>query len=473
MTDQNLSTTAGSNSATPWWQRFKGAAKQNDAPPVGTGGGLLPIPPESELIGWVPPSGGPGSSSGLLPNPDSVQADPWNLTSGVPRMSPMQSQAGVMPHMPIPDGSALRRGMRPYEPAGHLVLENLPVDKNTMKALYDFYKEFGEISTIHCVPNVSMAYVGFRNSPAAYSAASSAATRPPLGSISIKVTYHHGNPPRISKPAEPVEQQPETYPPTEVAAARPLSELGPAPGGIVDSGLVNGGARPSGHMVMESEEAKKQREQREAQMVRSKERDRLLTQYTGTVKTLIEKMNSAGLKEESRDAYAKLLAQVKEKMTTLQQEIDAEKKKEQAAVTRVYAARMRAFERQKRDFAAKKQQAMTLDLRSRCVITSELPEELQQIDVLAEYLKEMDHKQLVDVVWVDNRKRVVLRFATHEAAEQLIASQPGFESAWISNKDVQGYIDSGCAVEHAEALAGPELENANNGESEVVVSDEL
>ncbi len=327
-----------------------------------------------------------------------------------------------------------RRGTKPYEhfPTGHLVIENLPVDQGTMRSLHEFYKEFGEISTIHCVPNQNMAYVGFRNAPSAFTAASTSATRPPLGNPAIKVSFHNGNPPRISK------AEVEVMPVQEISSHPTTDEVPQIRGG--------------NHLIMESEEAKKQRELRETQRQRSKERERLLSEYTGTVKSLIEKMTAPNIKEESRETYSKMLTLVKGKMSSLQQEVDAERKKEQAVVNRVYAARVRAFERQKREFAAKKQQEMTLDLRSRCVITSELPKELQQIDVLAEYLKEMGHKQLVDVVWVENRMKAVLRFETHEAAEQLISSQPGFESTWIGTREVQTLIDGGAEVERAEIL---------------------
>ena len=132
-----------------------------------------------------------------------------------------------------------------------------------------------------------------------------------------------------------------------------------------------------------------------------------------------------------------MLESVKAKISELQKEEGERKKREAEVMQKALQLRYKAYEKQARLDSSKRQQELTLDLRSRCVKISDLPEELSQSIVLVEYLRAMGMKELTDVIWLDQRTSAVLRFANHAAADMLIKHELAFKAEWVTNEDAQ------------------------------------
>jgi hypothetical protein len=153
------------------------------------------------------------------------------------------------------------------------------------------------------------------------------------------------------------------------------------------------------------------------------------------VKQIVAKLAYKTTKEDVKVKYQEMLESIKSKINDLQKIEGDRRRKEQEINQKALALRYKAYEKQARLDSSRKQQELTLDLRSRCVKISDLPEELSQSIVLVEYLRAMGLKDLNDVIWIDERAAGVLRFASHGAAEQLVKHELAFKAEWVSNEE--------------------------------------
>ena len=327
---------------------------------------------------------------GYTPKPYVPQAVPLNI--------PILANPVIHPPPPPPPPSALPLG-------AHIVLENIPVDLNIMSLLFDHFKQFGEVQSIHCIPKYNKALVDFSSRELAERAASEAV----LGIPTIKTSVYGGPARGIGRAPQPSMGQPK------------------APSSI-PTGLTK-------NLVLESDAARKTREKREQQGEADKKRHELLTAYTEHIKSIVAKLADRTLKEEIRAKYQEMLETVKAKIGDLQKVENERRRKEQEAMQRALALRYKAYEKQARLDSSRRQQELTLDLRSRCVRISELPEELSQSVVLVEYLRAMGMEELDDVIWLSQRTCAVLRFATHTAAERLVKHELAFKADWVPNDE--------------------------------------
>lgn len=327
---------------------------------------------------------------GYTPKPYIPQAIPINL--------PILANPVIHPPPPPPPPSAIPVG-------AHIVLENVPSDLNMMSLLYDHFKQFGEVQSIHCIPKHNKALVDYANRDLADRAVS----EPVLGIPTIKSSVYNGPSRGIGRQViQPVSQ--------------PKASTG-APTGLTKN------------LVFESEAARKAREKREKQAEADKKRQEILMAYTEHVKQIVAKLADKTLKEEVRAKYQEMLETVKSKISDLQKVETERRKKEQEAMQKALAIRYKAYEKQARIDSNKRQQELTLDLRSRCVRISELPEELSQSVVLVEYLRAMGMQELEDVIWLAQRTAAVLRFANHAAAESLVKHELAFKADWVPNDE--------------------------------------
>ena len=324
---------------------------------------------------------------GYNPKPYVPQALPLNL--------PLLSNP-VIQAVPPPPPTALPSG-------AHIVLENVPGDLNIMPLLLDHFKQFGDVLSIHCIPKYNKALIDFKTRQAA----ETAARQQVLGVPSITANVYGGPARGIGRGSVPRSQPRQSS----------------VPGGLTKN------------LVLESDGARKARERRELQAAADKKRIEILSAYTEHVKQIVAKLADKTVKDEARAKYQEMLDSVKAKINDLQR-VDAERRrKEQEINQKALAIRYKAYEKQARLDSSKKQQELTLDLRSRCVKISDLPEELSQSIVLVEYLRAMGMKDLNDVIWLDQRTAGVLRFASHAAAEQLVKHELAFTAEWVSNDE--------------------------------------
>ena len=320
------------------------------------------------------------------------------------------------------------------QPTGaHIVLENVPEALNMMSLLYEHFKQFGDVVSIHCIPKYNKALVDFKSREIA----DAAANEQVLGVPSIKANVFSG-------PARGVGRAP---PPP-----MPPKAGGPSGGAVVAPGLTR-------NLVLESDAAKRLREKREKQAEVDKKRHELLTAYTEHIKQIVAKLADRTMKEEVRAKYTEMLDSIKGKINDLQKVEIERRKRESEATQKALAARYKAYGKQARVDSNKRQQELTLDLRSRCVRISDLPEELAQSIVLVEYLRAMGMKDLSDVIWLDNRTAAVLRFANHAAADQLIKHELAFKAESVPNEEAQNLANFN-EVEQAEITPLDEEEEA-------------
>lgn len=370
----------------------------------------------SSMTNWAAPPPPPAESS---------EAERWGYTP----------KPYVPPSMPIPSMQLLSVPQMQHHapappsnlPGAHLVVENVPGELNIMSLLYEHFKQFGEAPTsIHCIPKYNKALVDFTSRELADLAAS----RPVLGVPSIRVSVYSGPARGAPRPAA----IPSIAPPTNMGK----------------------------NMVLESEVAKKARERREGQAEMDKKRLQILETCTQHVKQIVAKLADKSISDEAREQYMAMLTSVKSKITDLQK-VDAEKRKKDAIqMQKNMALRYKAYEKQARVDSSRRQQELTLDLRSRNVRISQLPEELiGQSVVLVEYLRAMGMKELNEIIWLD--QHAVLRFANHAAAECLVKHELAFQADWVSNEEAQNIANYN-PVEQVEItpLEDEETENAHN-----------
>jgi hypothetical protein len=329
---------------------------------------------------------------GYTPKPYVPQAIPVNL--------PILANPVVHPPPPPPPSSAIPVG-------AHVVLENVPADLNIMSLLYDHFKQFGEVQSIHCITKHNKALVDY----ASRELADRAILEPVLGIPTIKASVYNGPSRGIGRQMVPPANQPKASP--------------GAPSGLTKN------------LVFESEAARQAREKREKQAEADKKRQEILMAYTEHIKQIVAKLADKTLKEEVRAKYQEMLETVKMKISDLQKVEAERRKKEQEAMQKALAIRYKAYEKQARLDSSKRQQELTLDLRSRCVRISELPEELSQSIVLVEYLRAMGMQDLEDVIWLAQRTAAVLRFANHAAADSLVKHELAFKADWVPNEEAK------------------------------------
>jgi hypothetical protein len=312
----------------------------------------------------------------------------------------------------------------------HIVLENVPGDLNLMSLIYEHFKQFGEVVSVHCIQKYNKALIDFKSRDVAERAASEQV----LGVPSIKASVFSG-------PARGIGR---------TAPSTPLpGKATPPPA----QGLTK-------NLVFESDAARKAREKREQQIEADKKRNELLTAYTEHVKQIVAKMADKTIKEEVRAKYQEMLDHVKGKINDIQKIENERRRKESEAMQKALAIRYKAYEKQARIDSNKRQQELTLDLRSRCVRISDLPEELAQSVVLVEYLRAMGMKELNDVIWLENRTSAVLRFGNHAAADQLVKHELAFKAEWVSNEEAAGLANFN-QVEQVEITPLDEEEEAS------------
>lgn len=383
----------------PAWEKSSSHQNSSEAWGVAPARSIPPPPPASSTIPPPPPSQSPDQ-----------EAEDWGYTAKpyVPSVSaigmPVLSKPMMVPPPPPPAPASSS------QPA-HVVLENVPADLNMMSLLSEHFKQFGEVVSIQCLPNQSRAFVDFKTQEIA----DAAAGQPVLGVPSIH-TQSFSGPARLSALNRP--------------ALRPALAANPRYTPPYPTGLTK-------NLVLESEAAQRAREKREQQAEIEKRRKEFKTACTAQVQALLPKVLDKSLPEEVRMKYQKMLESVKAKISEIQREDDEKKKKATEAMNKILAMRYKAYEKQAREDSSIKQQQLTLDLRSRCVRISGLPEELTESVVLVEYLRAMGMKDLDEVIWVDDRTSAVLRFKSHAAAESLIKHELAFKAEWVTNEAAQ------------------------------------
>jgi hypothetical protein len=353
----------------------------------------------------VPPPPPPAASQNTA-----SEAEQWGYTAKpyipppIPITMPLLANPAAMHIPPPPQSMGVMNG-------AHLVIENIPPELNMMSLLYEHFKQFGEVVAVHCIQKHNKALVDFRTREIADLAAS----QPILGVPAIRAAVYNG-PARGPRGPGPMPQRPAMI---------------PSPTG---SGSVGGLTK---NLVLESDAAKRAREKREQQADMDKKRQEILQSYTEHVKMIVSKLADKSISEEARGKYTSLLESVKAKISELQREEAEKRRREAEASHKAIALRYKAYEKQVRAESSKRQQELTLDLRSRCVKISNLPEELSQSIVLVEYLRAMEMKDLDEVIWLDDRKSAVLRFASHAAAESLVKHELAFKAEWVTNDAAQ------------------------------------
>jgi hypothetical protein len=341
-----------------------------------------------------------------MPSARRNESDDWGYTpkpyvpQAIPLNIPILANPVVHPPPPPPPISAIPMG-------AHIVIENIPADLNINSLLQDHFKQYGDVQSVHCIPKFNKALVDFSSRETA----DKAAVDPVLGIPTIRSSVYNG-------PARGFGRSPLPSPTQAKAPSAATTPAGPAK-----------------NLVLESETARKARERREMQLEADKKRQELLMAYTEHVKQIVAKLADKSLKEELRGKYQEMLSSVKAKIADIQKVETERKRKEQEAMQKALAVRYKAYEKQARLDSNRKQQEMTLDLRSRCVKISELPEELSQSVVLVEYLRAMGMKDLDDVIWLSQRTAAVLRFSNHTAAEQLVKHELAFKADWVANDE--------------------------------------
>ena len=340
------------------------------------------------------------------------EAEQWGYTAKpyvpppIPITMPLLANPAAMHIPPPPQG--LGQPMVALNGA-HLVIENIPPELNMMPLLYEHFRQFGEVVAVHCIQKHNKALVDFRTRELADLAAS----QPILGVPAMRATVFNGPARGQRGPGG--------------APARPAM--------IPSQGAPVGGLTKN--LVLESDAAKRARERREQQAAVDKKRQEILQSYTEHVKMIVSKLADKSISEETREKYTALLETVKFKISELQREESDKRRRESEASQKAIALRYKAYEKQVRAESSRRQQELTLDLRSRCVRISNLPEELSQSIVLVEYLRAMEMKDLDEVIWLDDRKSAVLRFASHAAAEALVKHELAFTAEWVSNDAAQ------------------------------------
>jgi hypothetical protein len=347
------------------------------------------------------------------PNQNAVsEAEQWGYTAkpyvppAIPITMPLLANPAAM-HIPPPPLPGQMNG-------AHLVIENIPMELNMMSLLYEHFRQFGEVAAVHCIQKHNKALVDFKTREIAETAAS----QPILGVPTIRASVFNG--------------------PSRGLGSTGRSAM-PGRGGQapVATPIITTGR----NLVLESDAARRAREKREKQIEIDKKRQELLQTCSDHVKMIVAKLSDKSLTEEVRDKYTKMLETVKAKISALQLEDAERKRKESEAAHKAFAMRYKAYEKQVRAESSKRQQELTLDLRSRCVKISQLPEELAQSIVLVEYLRAMDMKDLDDVIWLEGRIAAILRFKTHDAANQLIRHELAFKAEWVTNDAAQDFAN--------------------------------
>lgn len=222
------------------------------------------------------------------------------------------ARAHVAPSMPIsmpllanPVAQAPPPPPPMAQPSGaHIVLENVPADLNIMSLIYEHFKQFGEVVSVHSIPKHNKALIDFRSKEVA----DTAAAEQVLGVPSIKASVFVGPARGIGRVAPPP-------PPMGTATAVPTQGAVTAPS-------------MTKNLVFESEAAKRAREKREQQVEMDKKRHELLTAYTEHIKQIVAKLADKTVKEEVRVKYQEMLEMVKSKISDLQKvEIERRKRK--------------------------------------------------------------------------------------------------------------------------------------------------
>lgn len=394
-------------SAPSWEKSGNSSSHHSSTPPSSSWGGSVSIPaPPNEAEQW------------------GYAAKPY-VPPAMPMSMPLLSNPMVQPPPPPPMPAAPLQG-------AHVVIESVPMELNMMSLLYEHFKQFGDVVSIHCIQKHGKALIDFKSRQIA----DAAVAQPVLGVPSIKAVAYNG-PARGPGSARNQGMRPAlapsmpTPPSSSVTAAAPLTK----------------------NLVFESEAARRAREKREKNSEIDKKRIDLLNTCTAHVQQIVAKLVDKSLPEETRAKYQKMLETVKGKISELQKEETERRKKESEAMNKALSLRYKAYEKQARIDSSIKQQQLTLDLRSRCVRISGLPEELAQSVVLVEYLRAMGMKDLDEVIWLDDRTAAVLRFKSHAAAECLIKHELAFTAEWVSNEAAQNLANFN-PVEQVEIAEG-------------------
>ena len=408
----------GTEAAAPWWQRFKPAQpeeeesvvpenpwqkprasnpwdKEDKPGEVGKWGFEASRPYQPPAPFRPPPPPPPNSFAPPFPFPPPQQYPP--------PLPPGMGRPPWMTARPPPPPESYPPAFVPAQlPCRSLLLEGLPAESNTLSRLFETFKNYGEIVTVHPNPQQQRAVVEFKEKQAVDDVL--ALPAPPSGFQGTRFTgIPGGQPPTSARRSTP----------TPSAPAEPLK----------------------GNMVLESDQLRKQRERREQQQELFNKKKALLIEMTNSCKKLLEKMLDKNLNEEQRNKFKTLFDQTKTKMKEMASGIEQfERRGQEAAQKRLYE-RMSLIDKQNRAFSEERQAQMTLDLRSRCVRLLEMPAELSQATVLAEYIRAMGLKDFVDVIWLDDRLSAILRFAHHPAAEVLFKHELAFKAEWVTNEE--------------------------------------
>ena len=403
----------------PWWQKFKPAKAEDDDAAGQFGYGDNPWmqrakpsnpweakqPEEPKAFGLAPiqPSSGPdstdkwgyGSRPAVIPAfrpppppPGMPMSRPPGMFNGMPPQPMQQRQPGLIPPPPPPE--------RP--PSSSLLLENVPGDVNSLSKLFESFKPYGEIVTIHPNPAGLRAVIEFKERSSLDTVL--ALPQPPAGYAGV----------RFSLSSAPL---PANRPRRENPVAEPLK----------------------GNLVLESEALRKARERREAKDEILSKKKTILIELTSQCKKMLVKISDKNSSEEMKLKARAVLSKLKEQIAELSKGIEDQERKQAEVMQKRMYERQVLMEKQSRQMSEIRQQEMTLDLRPKSVRLMELPTELSQSTVLAEYIRAMGIKDFTEVIWLDIRESAILRFANHSAAETLFKHELAFKAEWVSNEE--------------------------------------
>jgi hypothetical protein len=221
-------------------------------------------------------------------------------------------------------------------------------------------------------------------------------------------------------------------------------------------------------LVLESEALRKVRERREAKDEIQNKKKAILVELTGQCKKMLEKISDKNSSDELKAKARAVLDRLKTQMSDLSKGIEEQERKQAEVMGKKLMERQKLLDMQSRQMSEQRQQEMTLDLRPKSVRLMELPEELSQSTVLAEYIRAMGLKDFTEVIWLENRQSAILKFANHGAAETLFKHELAFKAEWVSNDEA----DQLAATNEVEPLEAAEeeakVEEEENKEEEVV-----
>ena len=160
-----------------------------------------------------------------------------------------------------------------------------------------------------------------------------------------------------------------------------------------------------------------------------------MIELTAQCKKMLEKIVDKNSSDEMRTKAREVLDRLKGQMAELSKGIDEQERKQAEVYNKKMMERQMILDKQIREMSEIRQLEMTLDLRPKSVKVNELPVELSQATVLAEYIRAMGLKEFTEVVWLSNRDSAIIRFANHAAAEVVFKHEVAFKPEWISNEE--------------------------------------